>query len=92
MWPFGLGMFLSAVGLILLGACAAGGSDRQVVTISISPTHYHYSQEFLDLAAEETGVLGEPCDRNAIDHECSALLRLILDYGRVREQIREIKE
>lgn len=90
-WPLVLGMSVTAVALLLLSGCAKENSDTVVTTITVAPTHYEYSEEFLDLAAEEVGVLGNPCERQIIDAECSALLRLVLDYGRVREQIREIE-
>jgi hypothetical protein len=53
----------------------------------VTPDLYTYSPAFQDRAAKElTG--SPPCDRLVLTSDCSAVNRLVQDYGRVRDQIR----
>jgi hypothetical protein len=56
----------------------------------VTPDLYTYSPAFQDRAAKElTG--SPPCDRLVLTSDCSAVNRLVQDYGRVRDQIRAVQ-
>jgi Tfp pilus assembly protein PilP len=77
------------VSLVLLSGCAAGSSDPapQIVT----PDLPQYSAPVQDRAADEVQAINEPaCNpRQQSDlSECSALKLFLLDYLRLRDQVR----
>lgn len=67
-----------------LTACA--GAATSVYTVQ--PTLHSYSPAFQTLAADELEALPAPCDRVEPVEQCSALARLVIDFGDVRQQIR----
>ena len=81
---------LLTISALLLTGCAGGNTSPPPVVIA--PTLYDYSAEFQTRLADEleTEPLA-PCPRDFPIKECSAWVRAILDYGRVREQIRSVK-
>lgn len=58
----------------------------------MTPDLYEYSPAFTTRAADELQGLGEACDRVEPAAACSALQRLVRDYGVVRDQIRAIDD
>lgn len=88
-------MFLLAISLVLLTTC--GGVSSNV----LAPTVVEYSAEVQAQAAKEMLSLPEPCPRDTVyqlftpergTHLCSAVVRLTIDYRRMRKQIRVIEE
>lgn len=80
-------MSLTLLTSILLIGCQTGPSDV-VVRVEV-PTQYEYSKEFQKKANEEIALLKRACQRDEVAQECSALRRLINDYGTVREESRQ---
>ena len=59
--------------------------------VVVSPDVVSYSEMVQAHAADELERLGQPCPRDAIIADCSALSRMILDYGRMRDQVRAVQ-
>lgn len=80
---------LSLAATILIAGCATGASSPPV-----APPLASYSPEFQAKAADELSELPVPCDRQEaiMMDRCSALLRMALDYLRLRDQIRALDE
>ncbi len=76
-------LLLSAIPLT---ACGAGNSSGLV-----APPVLDYSPEVQAHAADELAALGPPCPRDAVFGGCSAVKRLVLDYGWLRDQVRAIE-
>lgn len=75
-----------ALVMMLLSGCAKGVSERPIVLVPDLP---EYSQAFQAMAAEElAGIQTPPCDRHEPIKGCSALGRLVVDYGSMRAAIR----
>lgn len=71
---------------LLLIACEPAPSSS-----SVSPDLAQYSPEFQKQAADELESLNKlPCPRDGASEHCSALHRLVIDYGWVRDEIRAI--
>lgn len=71
-------------GLILSAGCAQDGIKPLVL-----PHLATYSDEFQDQAADELSELPLPCARDVVSEGCSAIHRLVDDYGVLREKIRQ---
>ena len=71
---------------ILLTSCAGGGIEG-----FLGPPVLDYSAEVQDHAADEMATLGPPCPRDAVYGGCSAVKRLVIDYGWMREQLRVVR-
>lgn len=72
---------------LLLSACATGSSS--VVT----PELEDYSKAFQAKAADELAADDRrPCDRREPHPPCSALKRLAIDYGNMREKVRAARD
>ena len=80
-------MLILLTSALLLSACGAGGFSSFVATPPVS----QYSAEVQDLAADELEAMGPPCPRDAVYGGCSAVKRLVMDYGWMREQARAAK-
>ncbi len=76
-------LLLSAISVT---ACGAGNSSGL-----IAPPVLDYSPEVQAHAADELEALGPACPRDAVFGGCSAVKRLVLDYGWLREQVRAIE-
>lgn len=75
--------------MLPLTACGMGSSDPHPVPVStVMPDHYTYAPAFQSRAASELSGLAPPCDRVEPTSDCSAISRLVVDYGDVRRQIR----
>ena len=52
-----------------------------------------YSKELQAAAAAEMKAIPDPCPRDkVIDVNCSALKRMVIDYGNLRQRIRAARE
>ncbi len=60
--------------------------------IVVSPDVVAYSEAVQSRAADELEGLGQPCPRDSVLAGCSALARMILDFGRMRDQVRTVKK
>ena len=60
--------------------------------IVVTPDLPSYSANVQDKAADELEKLSQPCPRDNVISDCSAVARFVLDYGRMREQIRSAKK
>lgn len=70
----------------LLSACATGNFNPQAVTPDVVP----YSREFQAKAADELERMPPPCAADVANEHCSAVHRLVIDYGTMRNQARAI--
>lgn len=71
--------------LILLTGCATTAFEP------VAPPLIDYAPEFQNRAASELETLGPPCPRDVVFGECSAVHRLVKDYGLTRDRIRAIQ-
>lgn len=72
--------------LLLLTSCAAG------VSSAVTPDLVQYSPEFQAQAAAELTGLAPPCAQDVAGDYCSAVHRLVMDYGDMREKVRAIRK
>ena len=79
---------LPALALLATG-CATEPSRTTVVK---TPDLIPYHADVQARAADELGQLGPPCPRDTVIEGCSAVHRLVVDYGFVRDQIRAARE
>lgn len=76
--------------LLLTGCVRADSSPPPIVSL---PDLEEYSQEFQTRLADEIEGEALPvCPRDFPIVDCSAWMRAVLDYGRMREQIREASD
>ena len=74
------------------GASAVGayfdykGAEKGEAVI-VTPPLSSYSPEILKQAADEMDSMKQPCARD-IPGDCSAISRMVIDYGDLREKIR----
>lgn len=66
----------------LLNGCAAGSSDLTL------PPLQHYSEDLQAAAAAEIRLMPPPCPPDTAFSGCSAVKRLVIDYGDLRARIR----
>ena len=59
--------------------------------IVVSPDVVAYSESVQSHAADELEGLGQPCPRDSVLADCSALARMILDFGKMRDQFRAVQ-
>lgn len=59
--------------------------------VVVAPDIVDYSDAVQSRAADELEQLGKPCPADDVIADCSAAARMILDYGRMREQVRATK-
>jgi hypothetical protein len=67
--------------VVFLSGCSRAGSDL------VLPTLPHYSEGFQRWAAAELQGLQPPCPADAVLPGCSAVKRLVIDYGDLRARI-----
>ena len=67
-------------------------AKEQSEPIIVAPDVVDYSASVQDRAADELERLGEPCPADAVLADCSALARFVVDYGRMRDQVRAAKK
>jgi len=60
--------------------------------IVVAPDVVDYTAAVQDRAADELDRLGTPCPADTVIADCSAVARFVLDYGRMREQVRAVRE
>ena len=60
--------------------------------IVIAPDLVEYKPAVQDRAANELDRLGKPCPADTVIADCSAVSRFVIDYGRMRDQVRAAKE
>ena len=59
----------------------------------VTPPIEAYSKELQDAAAAEMKAIPGPCPRDTVNvSDCSALKRLVIDYGDLRQRIRAARE
>ena len=77
----------------LLTASALFLSACGQATSNVVPELFEYSDAFQERAAEEMAEDDRrPCDRIQPQGDCSAMKRLVIDYGHLREEIRAVEE
>ena len=60
--------------------------------IVVAPDLVDYTAAVQDRAADELDRLGKPCPADTVIADCSAVARFVLDYGRMRDQVRAARE
>ena len=61
--------------------------------VIVTPPIETYSKELQDAAAAEMRAIPGPCPRDTANvSDCSALKRLVIDYGDLRQRIRAAKD
>jgi len=60
--------------------------------IVVAPDLVDYTAAVQDRAADELDRLGKPCPADTVTADCSAVARFIIDYGRMRDQVRAARE
>ena len=70
--------------MILLSGCAKVSSSQ------VLPDLANYNGAVQELAAFEMAQLPPPCPRDAVIPTCSAMKRMLMDYGDMRNQTRAI--
>ena len=87
-----------ASSVVSAGATAVGayfdykGAEKGEPTL-VTPPIEAYSKELQDAAAAEMKALNGPCPRDTVNVSgCSALKRLVIDYGDLRQRIRAAKD
>ena len=65
------------------------GAEKGEAVI-VTPPLSSYSAEVLKQAADEMDSMKQPCARD-IPGDCSAVSRMVIDYGELREKIRAAK-
>jgi hypothetical protein len=56
--------------------------------IVVAPDIVDYTAAVQARAADELDRLGKPCPADTVIADCSAMARFIIDYGRMRDQVR----
>lgn len=91
------GCVTAASSVVGAGASLGGAwlnylAKEQSEPIIVAPDVVDYSASVQDRAADELERLGEPCPADAVLADCSALARFVVDYGRMRDQVRAAKK
>ena len=63
-------------------------SSKKGEPVIVTPPLVDYSADVQSHAADEMDKLSHACPRDAVTPACSALARMIADYGTLREKIR----
>lgn len=71
--------------LILLTGCQTAAFE------AITPEVIEYSPDVQQRAAEELQAMPLPCPRDVVIAGCSAVHRMIKDYGLTRDRIRAVE-
>ena len=61
--------------------------------VIVTPPIEAYSKELQDAAAAEMKAIPGPCPRDTVNvTDCSAVKRMVIDYGDLRQRIRAARE
>jgi len=82
---------LGAVGSLASGYFSYKTAEKGEAII-VTPPLVDYSAEIQATAATKLGQLGAPCPRDVVVAGCSAIARMIIDYGDLRRRIRAAKK
>ena len=88
------GCLTAATSVVGAGASAWDyrGAEKGEPVI-VTPPIEDYSKELQDAAAAEMKAIPGPCPRDTVNvSDCSALKRLVIDYGDLRQRIRAARE
>ena len=77
---------------ILASATLLSGCGTKISSVVATPDLYQYAPEIQQRAANELTDLGPPCPRTTFVAGCSAVKTMVMDYGKVRDQIRAAKK
>ena len=83
---------VAGAGASVTGAYFDYLTSEKAEPVIVTPPIEEYADEVQALAAIELDKLGEPCARDVVVSDCSALARLVMDYGTLRKKIRAAKE
>jgi hypothetical protein len=72
---------------MVLSSCGAGYGVE-----ILTPDLVEYTPEVQAEAKREFDLLGPPCPRDAVFGGCSAIKRMIKDYGHMRDQTRALRD
>ena len=56
-------------------------------TVVVTPPVVEYSDDLMTKAADELDFMKRPCPRDVVSDDCSAISRMIIDYGDLRAKI-----
>ncbi len=82
-----VGAVASAVGAYFDYKCAEKGEP-----VIVPPPIEAYSKELQAAAAAEMKAIPDPCPRDTVFANCSAMKRMVIDYGDLRHRIRTAKK
>lgn len=89
---------LTAAGSVVgAGASAVGAywdwkAAKKGEPVIVTPPIEAYSKEVQAAAAAEMKALAGPCPRDTVFANCSAMKRMVIDYGDLRRRIRAAKK
>lgn len=63
-------------------------TSKAAEPIIVAPDLVVYTAEVQSRAADELDKIGKPCPADAVIADCSVVARFVLDYGRMRDQVR----
>lgn len=63
-------------------------TSKAAEPIVVAPDVVHYTAAVQGRAADELEQLGKPCPADTVIADCSAVARFVIDYGRMRDQVR----
>tara|TARA_Y100001938_G_C8095998_1_gene438193 strand:- start:4106 stop:4444 length:339 start_codon:yes stop_codon:yes gene_type:complete len=82
---------LGAVGSLASGYFSYKTAEKGAAVI-VTPPLVEYSAAIQTTAADKLQQLGQPCPRDVVVGDCSAIARMIIDYGDLRRKIRAAKK
>lgn len=92
------GCLTAATSVVGAGASAVGAywdyrGAKKGEPVIVTPPIEAYSKELQAAAAAEMKAIPGPCPRDTVNvSDCSALKRLVIDYGDLRQRIRAAKD
>ena len=63
-------------------------TSKATEPIVVAPDIVDYTAVVQARAADELDRLGKPCPADIVIADCSAVSRFVMDYGRMRDQVR----
>ena len=83
-------------GIGAFGSLASGyfsyKTAEKGAAVIVTPPLVDYSASIQASAADKLEQLGQPCPRDVVVSNCSAIARMIIDYGDLRQKIRAAKK
>jgi len=67
-------------------------TSEKGAAIIVTPPLVDYSAAIQASAADKLEQLGQPCPRDVVVGNCSAIARMVIDYGDLRQKIRAAKK